>query len=128
MEIDYKQVFEAFQKYLDEECNEIERSNIYYESGKSYSPYTDSRRKFFEAYYLRDSVSEEDFLKVCSALDNDLYDDYKDMFEPGFYYIGIPLEHYVYELQRITGKHPSKVKKWIHLKVEPKQEEENGKV
>ncbi len=119
MEIDYKEVFRAFNKYLEEWAREMDyRERI--NRGKPYllsrSEY--NRMKDIQGYYLG-SVSEERFLSACDDLDGDLYDDYADMYEPNNTIYGIPLEHYVYELQKITGKHPKTVHHWCYLRVTP---------
>lgn len=107
MKIDYKRVFEALRKYLEEQGNEFDKR--------------DYLREIIEGYYLG-TVSEERFLKACDDLDNDLWDDYKDMYEPNCKYYGIPLEHYVYALQEITGKRPKTVHRWNHLQIKAKYE------
>lgn len=127
MEIDYKEVFDAFNRYLDESFQEM---NYGERDGRGYLKFFFKdqflRRKVAVAYYLSDSVSEERFLKLCDELDNYLYDDYKDMYEEGSCIVGIPLEKFIYELQRITGKHPETVHHWCHLRVTPASEEETG--
>ncbi len=117
MKIDYKEVFDAFTHYLDEAFNE----KVFYERcGRSYD-YFFSRDQYYRlkvvnGYYLG-SVSEESFLEVCDNLENDLYDDYSDMYEPGNLIVGIPLQHYIQKLQEITGKHPTTVHHWLYLGV-----------
>ena len=124
MEIDYKKVFGAFNKYLDESFNEM---NYAERNGHDYLEIFFKnqflRREVAAAYYLSDSVSEERFLKLCDELDNILYDDYKDMYERDSIIVGIPLQHYIEKLQHITGKHPGTVHKWLYLKVTAGKEE-----
>lgn len=54
-------------------------------------------------------------------MDDNLYDDYKDLYEDEPWFIN--LQHYTEELQRITGKKPSKRnRKWLHLKIQTEQD------
>ena len=128
MTVDYEKVFKAFQKYIDRTFYEMLRSDTlrketegYYSKGDrtaaTFMENIDARRKIVEGYYLSGSVTEERFLAVCSDIDNDLYDDYKDMYEPGHVLWGIPLEKYILDLQRITSKRPTAVRSWCHLRV-----------
>ncbi len=128
MAIDYEKVFKAFQRYIDRTFYEMMRSDTLrmeiegcYAKGdrtsRDFMEKIDGRRKTVEGYYLSGTVSEERFLALCSDVDNDLYDDYKDMYEPEHVLWGIPLEEYILDLQRITGKRPSTVRKWYHLRV-----------
>ncbi len=106
MNIDYRKVLKAlgeYVSYLDYPWYRFEA--------------LDSLRQEVEGYYLRGDVTEERFLSICDSLDNELYDDYKDMYEPGSIIRGIPLEHYIYALESITGKRPEKTRHWTHLKV-----------
>ena len=115
MDIDYREVFEALRVYIDETLREMERRHS--------SSSNDSWRGFAEGYYLYGTVSEERFLDFCDNLDGELYDDYKEMYESGSSYWGIPLEKYVYSLQKITEKRPEKIRHWNHLRVEEKKKE-----
>lgn len=112
MDIDYRQVLKALEKYVsyaDSPFYRIDR--------------LDAMRPVVEGYYLSGNVSEERFLDICDSLDSYLWDDYKDMYEEDSTIWGTPLEHYIYELQRITGKRPLNIRRWIHLKVEAAPQE-----
>ncbi len=129
MTIDYRKLFEAFQRYIDRTFDEMRRSDTlrkeiegYYFMDRNagstkFMNHIDIRRKIAEGYYLYDTVSEENFLALCSDIDNDLWDDYKDMYEPNHVCWAVPLEKYIYALQGITGKRPSSVRHWNHLEV-----------
>ena len=128
MRVDYEKVFRAFQKYIDRTFCEMLQSDTlrkelegYYSkedrTAAAFMENIDARRKIVEGYYLSGSVTEERFLDVCCDIDNDLYDDYKDMYEQGHVLWGIPLEKYILDLQRITGKRPVAVRRWCHLRV-----------
>ncbi len=129
MTIDYRKLFEAFQRYIDRTFDEMRRSDTlrkeiegYYFMDRNagatkFMNHIDIRRKIAEGYYLYDTVSEENFLALCSDIDNDLWDDYKDMYEPNHVCWAVPLEKYIYALQGITGKRPSAVRHWNHLEV-----------
>lgn len=127
MEIDYKKVFDAFNRYLDESFKEM---NYGESNGHDYLEFFFKnqflRREVAAAYYLSDSVSEERFLALCDELDNILYDDYMDMYESGSIIVGIPLQHYIEKLQDITGKHPGTVHKWLHLGVTAEKEDKGA--
>ncbi len=129
MTIDYRKLFEAFQRYIDRTFDEMRRSDTlrkeiegYYFMDRNagstkFMNHIDIRRKIAEGYYLYDTVSGENFLALCSDIDNDLWDDYKDMYEPNHVFWAVPLEKYIYALQGITGKRPSSVRHWNHLEV-----------
>ena len=108
MEVDYRKAFDALNRYIDEmdNANPRKRGN-----------YVDYLLDTVNGYYLSDSVSEEKFLDVCDYVDNELYDDYKDMYSEGAVIYAIPLEHYIYALQEATGKRPERTRRWIHLDV-----------
>lgn len=129
MTIDYRKLFEAFQRYIDRTLDEMRRCDILreeiegyrfvgrYAGAEAFMNGIDLRRKICEGYYLYNTVSEENFLALCSDIDNDLWDDYKEMYEPNHVYWAVPLEKYIYALQGITGKRPSAVRHWNHLEV-----------
>ena len=78
-------------------------------------------REIVEGYFIYGTTSEEEFLAACDHIDNELYDDYKDMYEADTWYMD--LQHYAENLQRITGKKPSKRnKKWMYLKIQTEQD------
>ena len=100
---------EDLKKAYDYYCREHER------------PIVRKHRELVEGYFISGTTSEEDFLAVCDYMDGDLYDDYKDFYEEEPWYID--LQHYTEDLQRITGKKPSKRnRKWLYLKIQTKQD------
>lgn len=65
-------------------------------------------------------LSKERFLDFRDRQSGELYDDLREIYEPKSSCRGIPLEKYVYALQKITGKRPQSVRHWNYLKVEGK--------
>ena len=102
------------------DVDELKAKYDYYYAEKD-RPCVRAARKIIEGYFLSGTVSEDRFLEVCDDMDDNLYDDYKDLYEDEPWFIN--LQHYTEELQRITGKKPSKRnRKWLHLKIQTEQD------
>ena len=78
-------------------------------------------REIVEGYFIYGTTSEEEFLATCDHIDNELYDDYKDMYEADTWYMD--LQHYAENLQRLTGKKPGRrSRKWMYLDIKTEQD------
>ena len=97
-----------------------EELKAFYEEWVFYGRYDNelNRRgkRIIEGYFIYGTISEERFLEYCDAVDSQLYDDYKDMYESEPYYFEI--QDYVQDMQSVTGKIPLTPRKWnyLHLK------------
>lgn len=83
----------------------------------------ESTRKYredFEKYYVNDTLSEEEFIRLCDRFDGEMVEHSEELLtgETGYY----SLKRYVEELQRITHKRPWVKHKWQYLNVTSKRE------
>ncbi len=100
----------------------VEELKSYYEqacAGKEHQS-VKACREIVEGYFISGETSEEDFLQICDEIDNNLYDDYKDLYEEEPWFID--LRNYTENLQRLTGKKPCRRnREWMYLKIKTEQ-------
>ena len=101
------------------DVNELKANYEFFHADKE-RPVVRQYREIVEGYFIYGTTSEDDFLAACDHIDNELYDDYKDMYEAETWYMD--LQHYAENLQSLTEKKPSKTnREWRYLRIKTEQ-------